>query len=260
MLDCPHPMLPDALARIQSSLRVAASRNRETARLGPFLATFSPASDLPFLSYAIPDANADPTPDDIAALVAFYAARERTPRLEYIPDLAPKVEPALLAAGFAIEIRAPVMVLGTLRPAPIPEGVVLIEAQGYGDVRNLVGALNEAYGGEPPTDAEVERQRRRIEDGTIALLAKADGEPVGGGLVVPPEEGLAEVTSIGVREGHRRRGVAAALTSRLTELALARGVETPFLMAGGEPEARIYARVGYRRVGEILFVSTSDWS
>lgn len=243
------------LSRIQSFLRVAASRNRETARLGPFLATLSPHSDNPFLNYAVPDENASPTPAEVTALVDHYAARGRKPRLEYVPDLAPRVEPALLAVGFVVEARSPLMVLGTFRPAPVPEGFALAEPKSDDEFRALLTVLNEAYGGPPPTDADVARSRERSNDGTITLLARRDGDPAGGGLVIPPEGGLAEVTSIGVRAPYRRRGLAAALVARLTELALARGVENPFLMAASENEARIYARVGYVTRGEMLFIS-----
>ncbi len=248
-------MNPHDLARIGSSLRAAASRNRETARFGPFLATLSPTSDNPFLNYAIPDADADPTPDEAAALAAFYETRNRKPRLEYVPELAPRVEPLLLTARFHLVTRAPLLTLGVPLSAPFPPGVVFAEPRSEEEVHALVSVLNEAYGGDPPTESEVERQKRRIEDGTIALLTLLDGEPAGGGLVVPPEDGLAEVTSIGVRGPFRRRGLAASIVSRLTELALERRVDLPFLMAASEAEARIYARVGYERMGEMLFIS-----
>ena len=144
---------------------------------------------------------------------------------------------ALLARGFAVEARAPLMVLDALRSIPVPEGAELIEAEDETAVRALVAVPDEAYGGEPPTDEEVRRQWRRVQDGTIALLARVGGEPAGGGLVLPPDDGLTEVTSIGVRAPFRRRGLAAALVARLTELARAGGAELPFLMAAAEAEA-----------------------
>ena len=115
------------LTDIEAYLRQAASYGRDTARIGPFLATFAPGSASPYVNYAIPDDGAQPQPADVSALVAAYARRDRTPRLEYLPDLAPAVEPALLAAGFTVEARMPMMVCRPAEavPVPVPDGIEL---------------------------------------------------------------------------------------------------------------------------------------
>jgi hypothetical protein len=69
-------------SHIQSYLRFAASSQRDTAQIDPFLATFSHSSDHPFLNYAIPDNNATPSPADIAALISAYEGRGLLPRLD----------------------------------------------------------------------------------------------------------------------------------------------------------------------------------
>src|SRR4051794_9934340 len=84
------PSTPDQ--RLQQYVRVTAARGRDTERVGPFLATFDPHDDLKYLSYAIPDDGARPTPADVAALIAAYARHERLPRLEFLPSVAPAVE------------------------------------------------------------------------------------------------------------------------------------------------------------------------
>jgi hypothetical protein len=48
-------------SRIQSYLRFAASQQRDTERIEPFIATFNRYNDNPFLNYAIPDDNAVPS-------------------------------------------------------------------------------------------------------------------------------------------------------------------------------------------------------
>ncbi len=48
------------------------------------------------------------------------------------------------------------------------------------------------------------------------------------------------------------RGSAAALTARLVQLAWDAGISLVFLMAAHEAEARIYARIGFHQIGEIL--------
>jgi hypothetical protein len=54
-------------SRIQSYLRFAASQQRDTERIGPFLATFSRHSANPYLNYAIPDDGAAPSLADVNA-------------------------------------------------------------------------------------------------------------------------------------------------------------------------------------------------
>jgi len=91
----------------------------------------------------------------------------------------------------------------------------------------------------------------------VVVLARdaATGEPAGAGLCTAPEDGLSELTSVGVRSAFRRRGIAEALTGRLAERAFAVGMGGVFLMAAGEDEARIYARAGFARSGEVLHIS-----
>jgi hypothetical protein len=111
--------------QIQDALRHQAPRGRDTERIGPFLATFTRESDNPYLNYAIPDEGGSASSDDVEALVAAYGARDRKPRLEYIASTAPEIEPVLLAAGFEVEGRLPLMTCGEARIA-IPDGFELV--------------------------------------------------------------------------------------------------------------------------------------
>ncbi|HEY0734789.1 MAG TPA: GNAT family N-acetyltransferase [Herpetosiphonaceae bacterium] len=246
-------------SRIQSYLRVAASHGREIQQIGPFLATFSLYSDNPYINYALPDDGAAPTAADVAALIDVYERRDRRPRLEYIAQLAPEVEPALLAAGFEIETRPPLMTCspGEQQPRPLPPGIELILPASDDELLGLIAAQNEAYDSPPPDSEAVARLRANIADGQIAVLARVaeTGEPVGGGMCTVPYQGITEVAGIGVRARFRRQGVAAALTVRLTEEAFDAGVTLAFLMAAAEAEARIYARCGFTRIGEVLHIS-----
>lgn len=124
-------------SRIQAYLRFAASHQRDTQQIGPFLATFNRHNPNPFLNYAIPDDGATPSKSDVAALITAYEScsssshslREyRIPRLEYVQRLAPAVEPALTAAGFTIEGCLPLMTCtpGAEQPLPIPPGIELL--------------------------------------------------------------------------------------------------------------------------------------
>lgn len=246
-------------ARIQSYLRAAASGRRDTARVGPFLAAFDPHSDNPYRNYALPDDRADPSPDDVRALVAAFEGRGRAPRLEYLPAAAPAVEAALLAAGFAAEGRLPLLVAtpGTARDLPRPPGVALAVAVTDDDLLAAATAQNAAYGEPATTRHDVARLREGLAAGGSVVLARdaATAAPIGAGLYAPPRDGVTEIAAIGVIPAYRRRGVAGALCAQLLRAAFAAGVTTPFLMPAGAAEERIYARAGFARVSEILHIS-----
>ncbi len=126
------------------------------------------------------------------------------------------------------------------------------------EVVGLVTAQGEAYGGflsGPAEDAA--RMRRNLAAGGIAVLARAvgTGESAGGGICSPPEDGITEIASVGVRAAFRRRGIAGAVVARLTREAFATGVTLPFLTPESEAEERIYARAGYSSVSEVLHIS-----
>jgi ribosomal protein S18 acetylase RimI-like enzyme len=61
--------------------------------------------------------------------------------------------------------------------------------------------------------------------------------------------GVAEVAGVATLPAFRRQGLAAAVTSVLAAEALRRGRSTVFLSAQDDEVARVYERVGFRRVG-----------
>jgi GNAT superfamily N-acetyltransferase len=248
------------LTEIQSYIRRAAPHGRDTARIGPFLATFDPGTALPYLSYAIPDDGASPDPGDVLALIAAYTDRDRVPRLEYVPALAPAVEPVLLAAGFVAEARVPMMVCrpSDARPQPVPDGVELLVPRTDDELAGYLRAQGEAFGEAPAvSEADIASARRRVEGGGLMIYARdaETGEPAGAGAGTAVIDGTTELVGLGVREPYRRRGIAAAITWELSRLADRAGVTTAFLTPGGGVAERVYARVGYHGMGEMLHIS-----
>jgi hypothetical protein len=83
----------------------------------------------------------------MSALVGAYERRGRIPRLEYLPTLAPDVAAALLAAGFTVEDRLPVMECekGEVKALPVPAGIDLLAPVTDRDVLDLVTAQHEAF-------------------------------------------------------------------------------------------------------------------
>jgi GNAT superfamily N-acetyltransferase len=209
--------------QIQGYLRAMAGRRQESERVGPFIAAYDGHSDNPYRNYAIPDDGSEPTEKDVRALIEAFERRRRTPRLEYVPTVAPAVESATDDDLLAV---AKVQNIAYEDPAA-------------------------------PTEHDVARLRGTVNGGGIVALARdaASGEPVGAGMCSTPIDSVTEVAAIGVVPGYRRRGVAGALTALLVRAALEAGATTPFLMPATEEGGRIYTRVGFVRVSEILMIS-----
>jgi ribosomal protein S18 acetylase RimI-like enzyme len=247
--------------RIQHAIRRDAERGREVERVGPFVATFTPGTANPYLNYAIPEAGASPSASEIAALAAAFAERSLRPRLEYLPSLAPQLQAALVAGGFAVESRTPLMTF-TGEPLPQePQGVELLEACEPDAIRAAVTVQHEAYGeDEPPDEARLAGVARGIERGGLLVLARAASthEPAGAGQCTVPVAGATELTSVGVRPPFRRRGIAQAMAAWLGTTMTSRGAGLVFLMAHGAREAKIYERAGFSRIGEVLHISKAD--
>lgn len=139
-------------------------------------------------------------------------------------------------------------------PAAVP-GLELFEPRTDEELDEVAAVQHRAYR-EPgePEPGSGRAQRRVYENGGIVLLGRIDGEPVASGCCSAPVDGLTELSGIAVAESFRRRGVGAALSARLTELAHARGLRLPWLEPADAGVERVYARIGYRPIGEKLSI------
>ncbi|HEX6360286.1 GNAT family N-acetyltransferase [Actinophytocola sp.] len=244
---------------MQSHMRRAAAAGRATEQIGPFLATYSPDSTSPFLNYAIPDDGARPSASDVDGLVAAYQRRELLPRVEFLVDTAPEAEVALLAAGWSVERRIPVMLCppGSAVMPPAPAGIELVVPKSDEEVLGMVNAQHEAFNAPAASEADAAKSRERILAGGFAVLARdtVTGAAAGGGVAEAVVDGTSEVAGIGVRVAFRRRGIGAAITAFLTAAVHEAGGRTVFLTPAGVPEQRIYARVGYVPAGDMVHLS-----
>lgn len=246
--------------RIQHYIRTNASRGRDLERVGPFLATFSPHTANPYLNYAIPDADARPTPADAEALATAFERRGRQPRLEFLPGPAPHVEAALAAAGYTVDDRLPLMDCppDAVVDRPVPDGVELLTPETDDEILAMITVQHEVYGeGSVPGPDDVARHRSGRAAGVLAVLARdlETGRPAGGGVCDAIHDGIAELAGFAVAERYRRRGIAAAITTHLTRAAHRAGAATVFLTPGGPEAERVYARAGYRSTDKVLFMS-----
>jgi ribosomal protein S18 acetylase RimI-like enzyme len=90
-----------------------------------------------------------------------------------------------------------------------------------------------------------DRIARRL---TVMAVAELESGPAAAGQHQPVGT-VTEVVGVATLPAFRRQGLGGAVTGLLAEDALAHGAETIFLSAGSDAIARVYARVGFKRVG-----------
>jgi len=102
----------------------------------------------------------------------------------------------------------------------------------------------------PATEAELADFRHGAATGRLLVaVAGTPSEGVLSGGALLRVDDVAEVAGVGTLPAARRRGLGAAVTVALARTALDGGARTVLLSAGGAAQARLYARLGFRRVG-----------
>jgi ribosomal protein S18 acetylase RimI-like enzyme len=187
-------------------------------------------------------------------------ARERQRELdapetfEWVHETTPSLLAAAREAGLAVE-QCPLLVLADPLPPTreCPVRVHVLDADSD-LVPAAMAAIRAGFAGTDdvvvPTERAVARRRRLVGAGLISMVVALDsaGTVVGGGAH-GPRDGATELAGIAVLPRARKQGVGEAVTRALVSDARARGVGTIFLSAQDDAVARVYERVGFRRVG-----------
>jgi ribosomal protein S18 acetylase RimI-like enzyme len=204
--------------------------------------------------------------DEVEAVLARQDELGVPRALEWVHETTPSLAQAALEAGMTVA-RCPLLVLGRLRPpmAPAAALVRLLDADDP-DLAAVRAALHVGFGaagtaagpesaperdaamaeGDSSLDAirEAVAAGRTVQAGAFDAAVGAVG---GGGH--NPRGTVSEIVGVGVLPAYRRRGLAAALTALLATDATGRGVTTVFCAAETDDVARVYERIGFRRVG-----------
>jgi ribosomal protein S18 acetylase RimI-like enzyme len=189
---------------------------------------------------------------------------------EWIDEAAPGMTAAAPGAGLAARAH-PLMVLGGLAPAPVTEPGITVRlvspdepeldriwavpavAFGHpGTAVGLAGAIERDKIAADHDEGTMDMLRERLRSGqsVLAVAFGPDGPLAAGSC--QPLGGVAEITGVGVLPSSRRMGLGGAVTAALAREALRRGVQTVFLSASNDDVARIYARLGFRRIGTAM--------
>lgn len=252
---------------------------RERARVetcGPLVLFVAVKPGFPY--YARPRAgeHGPVTADDVRAVRARQRELDLPESFEWIEHCAPEMAAAAAEAGLRVR-RHPMLVLAALAPAPpappgtdvrimSPDDPHLVQAWAVPGVAfghpgaeiGRAGVLERDKIAADHDPASIEGVRERLRAGR-SVLATASGPngPLAAGSY-QYVAGVAEITGIGVLPASRRRGLGAAVTHALAAHALARNSPTVFLSAADADAARIYTRLGFRRIGTSMIAEPPD--
>ena len=211
--------------------------------------------------------------DDVAAVRARQRELGVREAFEWVHETTPSLAGAAVAAGLQVAAGAAAGARArrTGRAPPDPGGVAvrMLERRRPRRCRRRRPSSSSRSRQTAPRSATPARRRatwpprelgdlgfmrERIRTGLTAMAvaeSEADG-PLGAGshqLV----GAAAEVTGVGTLPSARRRGIGAAVTGRLVQDARERGAEVVYLSAAGDDVARLYERLGFRRIGTACF-------
>ncbi len=256
-------MRDDLLERIEDYYDAVPRAAADTEEIGAFTLFVSrggwPYYARPSRSYRGPSV----TVENVAAVRARQRELGLPEAFEWVDDVTRGLITPVEQSGLTVE-RLPLLVLESLVPAETPEGVTVrvvppddpqlrrIDATvhvGFASAGTAVGAVGAAERDEA-VDAEqnLDRLRDRLVDGlTVMVVAEDVDGPLAAGSHQPVGD-VTELVGIATLPAARRRGLGAAVTARLVEDAKERGVGTVFLSAGSDDVARVYEKVGFRRV------------
>jgi ribosomal protein S18 acetylase RimI-like enzyme len=209
--------------------------------------------------------------DDVAAARARQRELGVREAFEWVHETTPSLAGAATAAGLDV-LQVPLLALepAAWSPPPLPPGVAvrmlgaddpaLPAAQGA--VELAFAAHDPALGGAGPEERDLAAAklgdlgflRARLRRGltAMAVAERHGGGPLGAGSHQPVGD-VSEVMAVGTLPAARRRGIGAAVTGRLVEHAREHGAELVFLSAADDAIARLYERLGFRRIGTACF-------
>jgi len=251
--------MQEIFTAIQNALVEATSKDRQVCDVDGCRLMLTPDDSLSYLNYAVP--TADSAASSPTAIIEAFHARDRIPRFEFNEDLWPGVSERLLAAGFHVEARMPIMIVTRQEwePRLLPTGVS-VKACTIEDSRELSAITTAAFADSDVPILEETRPHNQasISSGRwLAVLGYADQELAGGGVGVGDDH-IREAAGIGVIPKWRRKGVGGAITSAIVQLHFDRGGHTVWLTPGDERAHAVYARLGFREVGNQVCLVFSE--
>jgi ribosomal protein S18 acetylase RimI-like enzyme len=227
----------------------------------------------PFYARPRRDAATPPSAADVAAVRVRQRELGLPEAFEWVHDVTPDLLPVARTAGLSV-LEAPLMVLD---PAVLPSPDALtadavrlldvsspdfaadlalsraVAAVGFGAPGTDPGAAG-AAGREaalrPVEGDDLAEERQKAVDGRrLTALASTAALGAASSGIAMRHGGVVEIAGVATLPAARRRGLGAAVTALLARASLDAGARLVFLSASSDDVARVYAKVGFRRVG-----------
>jgi ribosomal protein S18 acetylase RimI-like enzyme len=260
-------MSTELIGRIERYLDAAPRVRADAEAVGPFTLFRSRVAH-PFFARPSPGwAPGYATAADVRSVSERQRELGLPETLEWIKEAAPELGTACLDAGLLVS-EHPLLVHHDALAVPVPDGIrirrvddaddpVLPSAQTVarlayasgGTAIHDVGPSERDAAAEQRAPADADDLRQLIRDGRSVVVVAEDEHGVlcSGGH--NPVGDVTEIVGVGTLPSARQRGLGAAVTDTLVADAIRRGVEVIFLSADTDDVARVYERVGFRRVG-----------
>jgi ribosomal protein S18 acetylase RimI-like enzyme len=244
--------------------------------VGPFELFLRTGPGWPY--YARPRlGTAQVTAVDVASVLARQRALGVPEAIEWVDDVTPALLPVVRQAGLSV-VLAPLMVLDSALLPNDNGAAVLLDpsAEDFADAcAQSIAVAGLAFGptgtspaGTPERDelakpvgqdrlAQIAAGLRAGHKAEVVLSLAGEGIVARGAL--QSALGAAEVVGVATLPAFQRRGYGAAVSTLLARVALDRGNSVVFLSAASEDVARVYARIGFRRIGTAV-IAEADGS
>src|SRR5579875_966056 len=265
-----------AIERIDVFCDAVPRRRARAEEHGPLVLFVPTGPGWPYYARPLRGAAGGVTAEDIRAVRARQRELLIPESFEWIDEAAPEMTAAAPGAGLAVRAH-PLMVLGTLTPPAVTEpgisvrivspdepdldrvwAVPAVAFEHPGTATGLAGAIERDKLATGHDEATMDLLRERLRSGQSVLAAAVDADgPLGAGSCQAVAS-VAEITGVGVLPSARRMGLGGAVTATLAADAQRRGVQTVFLAASDDDVARVYRRLGFRRVGTAMIAEPGE--
>jgi GNAT superfamily N-acetyltransferase len=198
--------------------------------------------------------------DMVARLHAYFQAADPLHTVDVLPITmdGPQHDLQHIANPKPDTLRTQILacVPASFQPAPPLVGLDYVVLTQHSPLATIQEGLDTNARGFDPTAAaatlpEAEAFRKGLVT-NCAFTARLNNQPVAAGMFTPPFHGIVEVVGVTTLSAYRRRGIGAALTSEIVQVAFSYGVDTAILSTDNPEAYRIYTRIGFAPVAWLL--------
>jgi hypothetical protein len=234
----------DTLRLLRDSLIEGLGVGRDVVRVGGFVVLFHPSDHLLWMNQSMPVG--DVVGGDVVELLRVYSERDRSPWLEFSPELWPEGPAVLEAHGLTCQHTMPVMVM-------YREEWTHRDTSARPVLKDEVGAMVETaslvFEGVKASPESVSRTQKQVEKGNVlASVVQVGDEIISCGQAIGTSS-VREIAGLATLEEHRRRGHCSAVVWELLGRHFGADGSLAWLTPGDETARRLYAGLGFRPIG-----------